>query len=105
MRELAITYKTHQSNVDTAEAQLRASQHEIKERLRAKQLRRVADDDFSVTWTPVKGRQGYDVKALSTAATAAGVDVHEFETSSTLGDRLDVRVREARLQQKVASHE
>jgi hypothetical protein len=41
----------------------------------------------------VKGRQ-YDVKALSAAAAAAGVGVEEFETSGTLGDRLDVRVRE-----------
>jgi len=68
--------------------------------LRAKQLRRVAGDDFSVTWTPVKGRQGYDVKALSAAAAAAGVGVEEFETETTPGDRLDVRVREAHYQQK-----
>src|SRR5262245_29595073 len=94
MRELAITYKACQADVDAAEARLRASQHEIKERLRAKQLRRVAGNDFSVTWTPVKGHQGFDVQALSTAATAAGVDVREFETAATPGDRLDVRVRE-----------
>jgi hypothetical protein len=96
MRELAVAYKIRQADVDAAEARLRASQHEIKERLRAKQLRRVVGDDFSVTWTPVKGRQGYDVKALSAAAAAAGVGVQEFETGTTPGDRLDVRVREAR---------
>ena len=95
VRELAVAYKARQAEVDAAETRLRASQHEIKERLRAKQLRRVAGDDFSVTWTPVKGRQGYDVKALSAAAAAAGVGVQEFETSATPGDRLDVRVREA----------
>jgi hypothetical protein len=98
IRELAIAYKTCQTAVDVAEAQLRASQHDIKERLRAKQLRRVAGEDFSVTWTPVKGRQGFDVEALSAAA--AGVGVHEFETSTAPGDRLDVRVREARFHPK-----
>jgi len=100
MRELAIAYKARQADIDAAEARLRTAQYEIKERLRAKQLRRVAGDDFSVTWTPVKGRQGYDVKALSAAAAAAGVGVEEFETETTPGDRLDVRVREAHYQQK-----
>jgi hypothetical protein len=96
MRELAVAYKARQADVDAAEAALRASQHEIKERLRAKQLRRVAGSDFSVTWTPVKGRQSFDVKALSAAAAAAGIGVSEFEVAASPGDRLDVRVREAR---------
>jgi hypothetical protein len=106
MRELAVAYKARQAEVDAAEARLRASQYEIKERLRAKQLHRVAGDDFSVTWTPVKGRKSYDVKALSAAAAAAGVGVQEFETGTTPGDRLDVRVREARSrsQQQEASN-
>jgi len=96
LRELAVAYKARQADVAAAEARLRESQHEIKERLRAKQLRRVDGDDFWVTWTPVKGRQGYDVKALSAAAAAAGIDVDQFETGTTPGERLDVRVREAR---------
>jgi hypothetical protein len=99
MRELAITYKLRQADIDAAEARLRAIKYEIQERLRAKQLRRVAGDDFSVNWTPVKGRQGFDVKALSAAAAAAGVGVDKFQTDATPGDRLDVRVREARYQQ------
>ena len=94
MRELAVTYKARQVEVDAAEARLRASQYEIKERLRAKQLRRVAGDDFHITWTPVKGRGGVDVAALSAAAAAAGVGINKFETAGTPGDRLDVRVRE-----------
>jgi len=96
IRALAVAYKACQADVDAAEARLRASRHDIQERLRAKQLRRVAGNDFSVTWTPVKGRQGFNVEALSAAAAAAGVGVHEFETSTAPGDRLDVRVREAR---------
>jgi hypothetical protein len=100
IRELAVAYKAHQAAVDAAEAQLRASSHNIKERLRGKQVRRVIGDDFSVTWTPVKGRQGFDVKALSAAAAAAGVGVEKFETGATPGDRLDVRVREAHSRSK-----
>jgi hypothetical protein len=98
MHELAVDYKTRQADVAAAEARLRESHHQIKERLRAKRLRQITGDNFSVTWTAVKGRQGYDVKALSAAAAAAGVGVQEFETGATPGDRLDVHVREARSQ-------
>jgi hypothetical protein len=103
MRERAAVYKACQAAVDTAEAQLRASQHAIKERLRTKQVRRVgniASDGFSINWTPVKGRGGFDAKALSAAAAAAGVSVEEFEIAATPGDRLDVRVREAPSERK-----
>jgi hypothetical protein len=96
IRDLAITYKARQSEVDASTSKVREVQNEIRERLRAKGLRRVAGDDFSISWTPVKGRQGFDVKALSAAAAAAGVDVRKFETIADPGDRLDVRVREAR---------
>lgn len=96
MRELAVAHKAHQAEVDAAEARLRASHHEIKERLRARQLRRVAGDDFHITWAPVKGRSGFNVDALSAAAAAAGIGVNEFQTDATPGDRLDVRVREVR---------
>jgi hypothetical protein len=98
IRDLAIAYKARQGDADAATTKLREVQHEIRERLRAKGLRRVAGDDFSVTWSPVKGRQGFDVKALSAAATAVGIDVTEFETVGDPGDRLDIRVREARTQ-------
>jgi hypothetical protein len=94
IRALAVAYKACQADVAAAEARLRESQYNIKERLRAKQLRRVAGDDFSVIWTLVKGRSGFNVEALSTAAAAAGVSVQEFEMNGTPGDRLDVRVRE-----------
>jgi hypothetical protein len=96
MRALAVAYKAHQAEVSAAEARLRASQHAIKERLHARQLRKVGGDGFSISWTPVAGRKGYDVNALSAAAAAAGVGVQEFETGQTPGDRLDVRVRETR---------
>jgi hypothetical protein len=100
IRELAVAYKARQGDVDSATIKVREVQHEIRERLRVKGLRRVAGDDFSVNWTPLKGRQGFDVKALSAAATAAGIDVIQFETIGESGDRLDIRVREARFYQK-----
>jgi hypothetical protein len=96
IRDLAIACKARQGEVEASTSKVREVQHEIRERLRAKGLRRVAGDDFSVTWSPVKDRQGFDVRALSAAATAAGVDVTKFETIADPGDRLDVRVREAR---------
>jgi hypothetical protein len=94
IRELAVAHKARQGDVEAATIKVREVQHEIRERLRAKGLRRVAGDDFSVTWVSVKGRQGFDVKALSAAAAAA--DVSEFESISDPTDRLDIRVREAR---------
>jgi hypothetical protein len=93
MRELAVAYKVRQAEVDAAEARLRASQYEIKERLRTKQLRRVVGGDFTVTWSAVKGRPGTNVKALNAAATAAGVDVAEFETVGDPGDRLTISIQ------------
>jgi hypothetical protein len=96
IRELAVAYKGRQGEADAAASKVCEVQYEIRERLRARGLRRVAGDDFSVTWSPVKGRQGLDVKALSAAAAAAGVDVSKFETIGDPTDRLDIRVREAR---------
>jgi hypothetical protein len=93
-RDLAREAKHHQGAVVAAETQLRNVQHEIRERLRAKGLRRVAGDDFSIIWPPVKGRQSFDVRALKAAAIAAGVDVAQFETIGEPTDRLDVRVQE-----------
>ena len=92
-RDLAREAKRHQGAVAAAETQLRNVQQEIRERLRAKGLRRVAGDDFSIIWSPVKGRQSLDVKALKAAAIAAGVNVTQFETVGEPTDRLDIRVQ------------
>jgi hypothetical protein len=93
-RDLAREAKQRQADAENATAKLRTTQNEIRERLRAKGLRRVAGDDFSIVWSPVKGRQSFDVKALKAAAIAAGVDVNQFETIGEPTDRLDVRVQE-----------
>jgi hypothetical protein len=104
IRDLAREAKRHQGAADAAEAELRQNQHDIRERLRAKGLRRVAGDDFSVVWSPVKGRQSFDMKALKAAAIAAGVDITQFETIGEATDRLDVRVQE-HAQNTGVSHE
>jgi hypothetical protein len=93
-RDLAREAKQHQADAEDATAKLRTTQNEIRERLRAKGLRRVAGDDFSIVWSPVKGRESFNVKALKAAAIAAGVDVAQFETIGEPTDRLDVRVQE-----------
>jgi hypothetical protein len=93
IRDLAREAKQHQGDADTSTTKLREIQHEIRERLRAKSLRRVEGDDFAVVWSPVKGRQSYDMKQLKAAAIAAGIDISEFETTGQPTDRLDIRVR------------
>ena len=52
IRELAVAHKARQGDVEAATIKVREVQHEIRERLRAKGLRRVAGDDFCVTWMP-----------------------------------------------------
>jgi hypothetical protein len=93
IRDLAREVKRYQNVADTTETQLRTVQHEIRERLRAKKLRRVADTDFSVLWNPVKGRVSMNIPALKKAATDAGVDISQFETIGDPTDRLDIRVQ------------
>jgi hypothetical protein len=94
IRDLARAAKRHQDATATAETRLRETQHEIKERLRTKGLRRINGDDFSVVWSPVKGRTSMNLPALKAAAIAAGVDITKFEQTGDPTDRLDVRVYE-----------
>jgi hypothetical protein len=94
VRDLVREAKRHQGDTDASTTRLREVQHEIRERLRAKQVRRVDGEDFSVVWSPVKGRHSYDMTALKAAALAAGVNVAEFETTGEPTDRLDIRMRD-----------
>lgn len=71
---------------------LREIQSEIRDRLRAKGLRKVSGDGFSVTWSPVKGRPSYDNKRLREAASAAGIDVESFSAVGDPTDRLNITV-------------
>jgi len=105
VRDLAREAKRHQGDADAAAAKLRETQEAIRERLRSKKLRRVNGDDFSITWSSVKGRLSFDVPALKAAATAAGIDVGKFETTGQPTGRLDVRVRAHASQDGVPNNE
>jgi hypothetical protein len=59
--------------------------------LRAKGFRKVVGKGFSVIWSPVKGRQSFDMKGIRTAAAAAGIDLSEFETVGEPTDRLVIQ--------------
>jgi hypothetical protein len=100
IRDLAHEMKRHQTEANTAETRSREIQHELRERLCAKGFRRVAADDFSVIWSPVKGRSSMNIPALKKAAIAAGVDISKFETVGEPTDRLDVRVQEPAFKNK-----
>jgi hypothetical protein len=60
--------KRREGDAENAKQQLRELREQIRERLREKGLRRVKGDDFTVAWTPVKGRTSCDTKALKEAA-------------------------------------
>jgi len=101
IRDLAREAKQHQGEADASTAKLREIQHEIRERLRAKSLRRVEGDDFAVVWSPVKGRNSCDGKQLKAAAVAFGIDITQFETTGQPTDRLDIRVQGTQTEEQV----
>ncbi len=92
--DMAREAKDRRGIVETATAHLREIEQEIRERLRAKGLRRVDGDGVSVVWSPVKGRPSYDMAGIREAAAKAGVDVSRFETTGDPTDRLVIRVAE-----------
>jgi hypothetical protein len=90
--DLARAAKQQESESDTAHAKLRQLQHDIRERLRARGVNRIAGDGVAVTWSPVKGRESFDMKAIREAAAAAGIDLAQFETVGEPTDRLTIRL-------------
>lgn len=83
---------------ESAEAEnatlLRTVQDEIRNRLRAKGVRRVVGHGVSVNWSSVKGRQSFDQKGIREAAVQAGVDLSKFEKAGEPTDRLVIQVTE-----------
>jgi hypothetical protein len=90
--ELARGAKQREAALEAATAAFRAAQLELKDRLRARGLRRVVGDGMTVTWSPVKGRPSFDMKAIREAATAAGIDITRFETVGESSDRLSIQM-------------
>lgn len=90
--DLARTAKSRRYELDAATTRLREIEHEIRERLRSRNVRRVTADGASVTWSAVKGRPSYNMPAIREAAAAAGIDLTQFETTGDPSDRLVIQV-------------
>jgi hypothetical protein len=89
---LAQAIKTLETEADNVNACLRGAQEDLKERLRARQLRRVVADGLSILWSPVKGRPSYDNARIREAAAQAGIDLATYETVGDATDRLTIRL-------------
>jgi hypothetical protein len=90
--DLAREAKRRRTIAETAITSQREIEHDIRERLRAKALRRVEGDGVTVTWSAVKGRPSYDIKGIREAAAKAGVELAQYETVGEATDRLVIRV-------------
>jgi hypothetical protein len=90
--DLARAVKQQESENDAASAKLRQLQHDIRERLRARGVNRIAGNGVAVTWSSVKGRGSFDMKGIREAAAAAGIDLAQFETVGDSTDRLTIRL-------------
>src|SRR5262249_10074345 len=101
--ELARHAKCLEDEADLACAAHRAAQQDIKDRLSANNVRRIDSDGVKLIWSAVKGRPSYDMKAIREAATAAGIDLTQFETTGQPSDRLDIRIADRRSDQQSES--
>lgn len=90
IREMALYIKFLEAERNGSDELLRGWQYKIKERLREKGIRKVPG---VVTWSEVKGREGYDNKAIQAAAMAAGIDIKQFATVGEPTDRLTISVK------------
>jgi hypothetical protein len=97
---LAREAKRREAELAAATTAFRRAQYEIKERLQVTGVRRVVADGVRLTWSAVKGRPSYDTKAIREAATAAGIDLTQFETTGQASDRLDIRIADWRSDQQ-----
>lgn len=89
IRDLALGLKAYERERDYQDEQVREMQERIKNRLREKGVKKIPG---VVSWSPVKGRQGYHMAALLDAAEAAGIDTAQYATEGTPGDRLTISV-------------
>jgi hypothetical protein len=69
---------------------LREKQTEMKDLLRNYQARKVPG---IVSWSSVKGRSGWDNKAIREAAIEAGVDISAYATEGESSDRLQITLK------------
>jgi CRISPR/Cas system-associated exonuclease Cas4 (RecB family) len=87
--DLARELKAAEFNTQVHEDQVRALQNDIKDRLRAKGVRKIPG---VLTWSEVKGRESWDNKSIREAAAAAGVDIDQYNTVGEKTDRLVISI-------------
>jgi hypothetical protein len=78
---------------DLFDGYARGFQNDIKNRLREKGVRKIPG---VLTWSSVKGRTGYDNRAIKQAAVEAGVDIRPFETQGEPSDRLVIQIESSK---------
>lgn len=89
--DLARAIKQLDEASDANATRARELTDELKTRLRAKNVRAIPG---VVSWSSVKGRSGFDNKAIKQAAIEAGVDVEQFATQGEPTDRLVITLSE-----------
>jgi hypothetical protein len=89
MKDMALSLRAMENSRDTLDSDLRAAQDQIKKRLREKGVRKIPG---VLSWSSVKGREGYDNKLIKQAAIDAGIDIDQFKTFGEPGDRLVITV-------------
>ena len=87
--DMALALKSAERDCACDETRVRTLQNAIKDRLREKSVRKIPG---ILTWSNVKGRAGYDNKAIKEAAIAAGVDIAQFKTQGEPTDRLVIEI-------------
>ena len=90
--DLAQQEREAKSICEQADEDHREFQEKIKSHLRARGLRFVRTSEMNVAWATVKGRPSYDMPGIKAAASAAGVDLQQFETVGDPSDRLNVTI-------------
>jgi len=88
--KIAQAVKQADAAVDNDTAILRDLQERLKATLRNGNVRKVPG---IVVWSSVKGRAGWDNKAIREAAMEAGVDVEQFATEGEPSDRLQITLK------------
>jgi inhibitor of KinA sporulation pathway (predicted exonuclease) len=88
--KLARAIKQMDAAIDSESAIMRDMQERLKTLLRNHQARKVPG---IVSWSSVKGRSGWDNKAIREAAIEAGVDLSPYATEGEPSDRLQITLK------------
>jgi hypothetical protein len=100
--DLAVKLRQAESAGEKFETRVRELQTQIKNRLREKGVRKIPG---VVSWSSVKGRSGYDAKAIKEAAIAAGIDIEQFQTTGEPSDRLLIQIGSSNQSSNQASNQ